>query len=160
MLTQIYKARLLHEERKIMKTIKQLCVQALTVLIPLLGTSQIALSQSKTLYSFTETEVKEIAYAIESRKLLMLDTADYISKIKNLEIKVSTTEEIVERVKSKEVAANTYIGVLKEDVDSLIIDRDLLIGRNQKLTKQNKLLSKAIPITVIISVITTILLTK
>lgn len=90
----------------------------------------------------------------------MLDTADYISKIKNLEIKVSTTEEIVERVKSKEVAANTYIGVLKEDVDSLIIDRDLLIGRNQKLTKQNKLLSKAIPITVIISVITTILLTK
>lgn len=69
----------------------------------------------------------------------MRDTSLYIARIKNLKLHISTTDEIIDRL-NKSISANkVYIGILEEDVDNLMIEREILIGENESLKKKGKL---------------------
>ena len=138
---------------------KALCSQTLIVLIFLSSVTSIAQCQIRldSGYVFTPQEVKFINYSLESRRILMLDTADYIKRINNYNIEVNSLNGIVSALKTKESANNTYIGILKEDIYGLIKERDLLFDKNEELIKQKKTLTIGLPIVFCVGIIIGIL---
>jgi len=115
------------------------------VLTTLLSNISTAHCQSiDSVYTFTPSEVKEIAYVIESREILKQDTADYLSKISKLEIKISTLGEISDRLQKMNDKSKTYVSVLEQDVNTLIDERELLIKNANKLEKTNNILKVGI----------------
>ena len=81
---------------------------------------------------------------IESREILKQDTADYLSKISKLEIKISTLGEISDRLQKMNDKSKTYVSVLEQDVNTLIDERELLIKNANKLEKTNNILKVGI----------------
>lgn len=116
------------------------------MLTVLLGSISTVSAQSDSVYVFTPLEVQEIAYAIESRRILMLDTVDYKEKIKALRLKVSTIDEIVKRKDNILRSKDHYVDILEIDVNNLQLQVESLEKQNNKVIKQNKLLRIAVPI--------------
>ena len=84
------------------------------VLIVLLSATSKVSSQG-----FTTPQLEEIAYKLESRKLLLLDTADYRGKIKALKTINLSVWEINEALNKNIVARDSYIEAVEFDVESL-----------------------------------------
>tara|TARA_R110000772_G_scaffold268686_2_gene397469 strand:- start:13204 stop:13581 length:378 start_codon:yes stop_codon:yes gene_type:complete len=84
------------------------------VLIVLLSATSKVSSQG-----FTTPQLEEIAYKLESRKLLLLDTADYRGKIKALKTINLSVWEINEALNKNILARDSYIEVVEFDVESL-----------------------------------------
>lgn len=109
-------------------------------------------TQSDSIYVFSSGDVKKIAYAIESRKILIQDTSDYKKIISQLELKVSETQEVVQRLNQKNNQSDLFINVLENDVDSLMLERHLLMDINKSLNSKNKNLKTSLPIVFIIGI--------
>ena len=127
-------------------------IQTLTLLFLLLSSTSIAYTQTQSTkeYIFSSEDVKGIAYAIESRKILMKDTAAYKQKINTLNLQISTFKEINARLDSLNNNSSSYILSLENDVEELSNERVVLIKDINKLNKKNKLLKRALPIGVVI----------
>ena len=132
----------------------------LIVLSLLLSITSTAYTQNQNItpYRFTSQEIKEFAYVIESRKLLILDTADYKEQIRNYELKFSTLEEVNERLKDKNLRSSEYINALEQDVNGLSNERTILIKEIEKLEKKNHRLKILIPISFGVGAVITLLL--
>lgn len=92
----------------------KLLVRVGIVLIVLLSATSKVSSQG-----FTTPQLEEIAYKLESRKLLLLDTADYRGKIKALKTINLSVWEINEALNKNIVARDSYIEAVEFDVESL-----------------------------------------
>ena len=126
---------------------KRLCGQVLIVLISLLGgISTVQCQVDSSVYSFNKSDVKQIAYAIESRRILMRDTSEYKKQITSLKLKVRKIEDIISSLNESQGASKNYIDVLEFDIERLKEERDALRDLNRRLEKKNKILRNAVPI--------------
>ena len=107
-----------------------------------MSTTSTLSAQKETEFLLDSSQVKLIAIELASKKILEEDTAIYKSKIKNLELKVRATEEIVESMKKKEEAASVYVKALEIDYDEAIdayeSEAQEVIDLNQKIENRNK----------------------
>lgn len=99
-------------------------------------------------YCFGDSAIKEIAYQIKSRDILLLDTVLYREKIKILENQNTVKDSLIKNTNAIVSIKNYYIGTLESDVQSISRHNDYLVMENSKMKLKLKLCNYAIPISV------------
>lgn len=130
----------------------------LTVLISLSLTISTAVGQTN--YSFTPSQIKDIAFKLETRKILLSDTVLYRSKIRGLELQKEKKDSVIKYMEGKYDVSEMYISALEEDLS-------LVVSNNTKLRKENKSLNRkltisntAIPISFVVGAALALILSK
>ena len=115
------------------------------MLILSLGNTSHLIAQSKP-YCFTPLQVKELAYKLESRDLLIRDTIRYRDAILLRDDLIYTKDSIIASMESVLSANKYFIGVLQDDVVGLDNENDALRKQNKKLRLKVSFGKYAIPI--------------
>lgn len=116
----------------------------LTVLL-----SNISLIAQDKPYCFTDLEVKEIAYQLESRDILVSDTITYRATISQLNKTLINTKAIVSNQSVILISKSEYINLLESDIIKLQIYGDELESKNSKLQVKIKVYKHALPISLL-----------
>lgn len=117
-------------------------------------------SQSDSVYFFTPSEVKEIAYRIKSREILMQDTSYLRTRIANLSSQIKFMDSVSILQEKRINQGKVRESIMLTDISSLADERDVFYQKNIKLEKRNKVLKGFLGVSFILGVLTTLALSN